>query len=152
MSRSWKSRVGVLALTATMGIGIVGIASPAGAAGNSANAKACQNNGWKTLVRADQTSFKNQGDCVSYAAQGGTPQSPKSASQLACESVGGTFASGTGNVFWTCNGWPAATGSQFDSTHAFLTPVCFAAGGTRFTSQIFGVGFPTTAHSTCDTF
>jgi len=73
MSRSWKSRVGVLALTATMGIGLVGIASPAGAAagGNSANAQACQNNGWKTLFRADGTAFKNTGDCVSYAAHGG---------------------------------------------------------------------------------
>jgi len=73
MSRSWKSRVGVLALTATMGIGLVGLASPAGAAtgGNSANAKTCQNNGWKTTLRADGTAFKNQGDCVSYAAQGG---------------------------------------------------------------------------------
>ena len=149
MHRKWKSRVGVLALTATMGIGLVGIASPAGAADANAAAKAsCKNNGWKTLVRADQTTFKNQGDCVSYAAQGGTPAPPKSASQLACESVGGTFAVGTGNLVWTCNGWPAADQSQFDSTHTFLTPVCFAAGGSTIVSQGDGF-FPTTAHSFC---
>src|SRR6188508_2797116 len=104
--------------------------SKAGAADANAAAKAsCKNDGWKTLVRADQTKFKNQGDCVSYASQGGTPQSPKSASQLACESVGGTFAAGTGNVVWTCNGWPEADVSQFSSTHDLLAPVCFAAGG-----------------------
>ena len=27
--------------------------------------------GWQGLVRQDGTGFKNQGDCVSYAAQGG---------------------------------------------------------------------------------
>src|SRR6478735_8942914 len=139
MHRKWRSRVGVLALTATMGIGLVGMASPAGAADANAAAKAsCKNNGWKTLVRADQTPFKNQGDCVSYAAQGGTPAPPKSASQLACESVGGTFASGTGNLVWTCNGWPAADFSQFNTTDRFLSPFCFAGEGTQFISQTAG--------------
>jgi hypothetical protein len=28
------------------------------------------NNGWKTLVRANGTSFKNQGDCVQYTNTG----------------------------------------------------------------------------------
>jgi len=71
MHRKWKSRVGVLALTATMGIGLVGLASPAGAADANAAAKAsCRNDGWKAVLRTDGTAFKNQGDCVSYAAQG----------------------------------------------------------------------------------
>jgi hypothetical protein len=39
--------------------------------GNSDNAKACQQSGWQNLVRQDGTGFKNAGDCVSYAAQGG---------------------------------------------------------------------------------
>ena len=30
----------------------------------------CMNNGWKTLVRANGTSFKNQGDCVQYTNTG----------------------------------------------------------------------------------
>jgi hypothetical protein len=39
--------------------------------GNSDAAKACQKGGWQDLVREDGTEFKNTGDCVSYAAQGG---------------------------------------------------------------------------------
>jgi hypothetical protein len=30
----------------------------------------CKNGGWKTMKRADGTSFKNQGDCVSYTRNG----------------------------------------------------------------------------------
>ena len=39
--------------------------------GNSDNAKACQKNGWQTLVRQNGTGFNNQDECVSYGAQGG---------------------------------------------------------------------------------
>ena len=51
----------------------VGIAVPVAIAGggNSDAAKACQKDGWQGLVRQDGTGFKNTGDCVSYAAQGG---------------------------------------------------------------------------------
>jgi len=31
---------------------------------------ACQNDGWRTVTRADGSSFKNQGDCVSYVQNG----------------------------------------------------------------------------------
>ena len=31
---------------------------------------ACKNDGWKTVKRADGSSFKNQGDCVSYTQNG----------------------------------------------------------------------------------
>lgn len=50
----------------------------AGGGGNSANVKACQNNGWQQLTRSDGTTFTSQGPCVSYAANGGvlTPKSP----------------------------------------------------------------------------
>jgi hypothetical protein len=40
--------------------------------GNSDAANACKQGGWQNLVRQDGTGFKNQGDCVSYAVQGGT--------------------------------------------------------------------------------
>jgi hypothetical protein len=49
----------------------VGIGTAAAGGGNSDAAKACQNGGWQNLVRQDGTGFSNQGDCVSYAAQGG---------------------------------------------------------------------------------
>jgi hypothetical protein len=39
--------------------------------GNSSAAKACQNGGYAGLVTADGRSFKNEGDCVSFAARGG---------------------------------------------------------------------------------
>jgi len=35
-----------------------------------ANAEACKKNGWQTVQRADGSTFKNQGDCVSYTSNG----------------------------------------------------------------------------------
>lgn len=37
---------------------------------SSSNKDACKNGGWQNLVRADQTSFKNQGDCIQYVNTG----------------------------------------------------------------------------------
>jgi hypothetical protein len=54
----------------------VGVAPAAGRGGNSQNAKKCQKGGYKNWVRADQTPFKNVGQCVSYAAKGGTLTAP----------------------------------------------------------------------------
>ncbi len=34
------------------------------------NKNACKNGGWQTFTRADGSTFKNQGDCVSYGANG----------------------------------------------------------------------------------
>jgi hypothetical protein len=34
------------------------------------NKEECKNNGWKTLTRADGSSFKNQGDCIQYVNTG----------------------------------------------------------------------------------
>jgi len=38
-----------------------------------ANADACKNGGWQSLSRPDGSSFKNQGDCVSYSNNGRGP-------------------------------------------------------------------------------
>jgi hypothetical protein len=48
----------------------VGVATAGG--GNSANAQLCQKGGWQSLHTSTGGAFKNQGDCVSYAAKGGT--------------------------------------------------------------------------------
>ena len=40
--------------------------------GNSPAAHACQDGGFVNLVRSDGSTFANVGDCVSYAARGGT--------------------------------------------------------------------------------
>jgi hypothetical protein len=34
------------------------------------NKDQCKNDGWKTRVRSDGTTFKNQGDCIQYANTG----------------------------------------------------------------------------------
>ena len=49
----------------------VGAGSATADGGNSDAAKACQKAGWQSLMRQDGTGFKNEGDCVSYAAHGG---------------------------------------------------------------------------------
>src|SRR5262245_7698788 len=69
----------------------VGVATASAGGGSSASADACRHGGWQNLVGANAASFKNQGECISFVSQGGTP-SPKSASQLVCESYGGTFS------------------------------------------------------------
>jgi len=74
--KTWKSRTAVLAVAATMAVPALAIAGPARAAGNNDNAQACQQGGWQYWLRADQTPFSNQGDCVSYAAHGGTLTAP----------------------------------------------------------------------------
>lgn len=70
MLKSFKARAAagfVVVLSAGMLLG----ASPASAASNADNAKLCQKGGWETVQTATGDSFKNQGDCVSYTAQGG---------------------------------------------------------------------------------
>jgi len=94
--------------------------------GNSNAARLCRHAGWKHWVRADQTPFKNGGACVSYAAHGGILMEPKSAAQRLCESLGGVFAPGSGNVLWHCTyTW---TSAAYDA----LVNRCFADGGNAF--------------------
>ena len=57
MVRALKPLVTVAVTAVLAGISVVGVTTPAGAAGNSANAKRCQRGGWQSLVRADQTRF-----------------------------------------------------------------------------------------------
>src|SRR5262245_28101281 len=58
-------------------------ASPASAA--KADAKdACKGNGWKSLQSGTGKTFKNQGDCVSYAAKGGSVFSPSLTIRTSC--------------------------------------------------------------------
>ncbi|MBK8022397.1 MAG: hypothetical protein IPK19_13470 [Chloroflexi bacterium] len=58
----------LLALLIAFGA-VSGVSAQGG--GNSDAAHQCQQGGWQTLVRSDGSGFRNQGDCVSYAAQGG---------------------------------------------------------------------------------
>jgi hypothetical protein len=68
-----RKYIGLVAGAAALVISLsVGIATATAGGGNSANAHACQQGGWQQLVRADQTPFNNQDECVSYGAHGGT--------------------------------------------------------------------------------
>jgi hypothetical protein len=70
----WVSRAGWvrLGLVGACGLLVLAALVPATAFGdNSTVAHLCQQNGWKTLVRADGTSFASQDACVSYGANGG---------------------------------------------------------------------------------
>ena len=49
---------------------------PGVASAKAGDTSVCKDGGWTGLVRADGTAFKNQGDCVSYIAKGGTLQPP----------------------------------------------------------------------------
>jgi hypothetical protein len=57
---------------ATSPDGIAPVASPVYAigGGNSLNAKACQKDGWKSLVTSTGTAFSSQEQCTSYGAKG----------------------------------------------------------------------------------
>jgi hypothetical protein len=74
---SVKSCAGVLAAGLMVGLVVVGVVSPAGAASNAANAKLCQKNGWQSLESSNGATFANQEGCVSYGAHGGQLFSPK---------------------------------------------------------------------------
>ena len=123
------SSAGAQATTTTAAQPAVG-AAPANNSGNSAAAHQCQHGGWKNLVRADQTKFKNAGACVSYAAHGGTPAAPKPQAQVLCESFAGVFAQGSGNTLWTCTYNIAGNTQRFVTLAAQCFADVRAEGGT----------------------
>ncbi|HEU5422973.1 MAG TPA: hypothetical protein VFU72_05490, partial [Nitrolancea sp.] len=61
-------------LAALLVLTLVGLGSSALAApsGNADAAHLCQDGGYASLQGSDGTTFSNAGECVSYAAQGGT--------------------------------------------------------------------------------
>ena len=74
-------------------------AVPAAAGGNSANAKRCQKGGYQDWVRADQTPFADEGECVSYAAQGGTLTEPAPPPPTTISSADASASEGDAVVF-----------------------------------------------------
>jgi hypothetical protein len=123
-------------LALTVGAATATAGNGHGNGGNSANAKKCQKGGWKNLYRSDGTPFKNQGACVSYAAQGGT-LTTKTQSQLDCEAAGGTFQAATFPTSWTCTGVPF---SAFPGPFAADCATDGFAGGAEWVNE--GIGPP----------
>jgi hypothetical protein len=72
----------------------------------------------------------------------------KSASQLLCESFGGTFGGPATEVLWTCNDYLATDRADFEAKHAAFAEVCDAEGGTATISGFVGA-LPTTIDTTC---
>jgi hypothetical protein len=136
-----RRTIGAVTVAVALSCGVVGVlAGPASAApgGNSANVKLCLKGGWQRLVRADQTPFVNERDCVSYAAQGGTvtePSPPGQTGQDVCESYGGTFSTDPASdlnpsgpwtsIVWTCNGVPVTN----ETVENDLSTACFDVDG-----------------------
>lgn len=125
-----------------VGVGIAAAANgvPGGGNGNTTAAQLCKNGGWQYLVRADQTPFLDQGECVSYASQGGIPglpDPPPTDAQTACTAIGGTFGvpgtdvTGTFQgypLIWTCNDWPYLLDASL-LVPADWRALCVADGG-----------------------
>jgi hypothetical protein len=138
----------VLAVALVLSVGVAG-ASAGG--GNSDAAKACQQGGWQHLYRTDGTGFKNEGDCVSYAARGGkltTTTTTSKQSQLDCQAFGGTFAPGTAPVLWTCNGWVNTGLADFAAKDTTLLSDCLADGGTAL--PLGTLNIPGAIDATCE--
>jgi hypothetical protein len=71
--RGLKLRLRLMLLVCAALALTVGVAIATAGSGNSANAKLCQKDGWKSQYRSeDGSSFTNESACVSYAANGGT--------------------------------------------------------------------------------
>jgi len=140
----------VLVLCAALALA-VGVATATAGGGNSDAAKACQKGGWMNLVRADGSSFKNEGDCVSYAAQGGALTTRYAQARSDCATYGGTFAQGTGTTAWTCTDWVAHDATEDIHGDATFFFDCFAdVGAFNITDVRTGpAGFPTTFTATC---
>ncbi len=104
-----------LAIGALLGALLPGIAT----ATQSDTVASCKDGGWQQLVRAeDGSTFKNQGACVSYAAQGGTPVAPTPFKAI-CDRYGGAYredSPASGIVRFVCEG-PHFTDGDF---HLFI--------------------------------
>ena len=127
MDRAGTRTKGVLfAVVLTVSVLTAGAgAAQAAGGGNSANAKLCQQGGWQSLVTQTGQGFANAGECVSYAAQGGTlsPKlTPLQRWEAICTGAGGTVGITTGQ--WVCDG-----AFFVQATADALAGPCAEAGG-----------------------
>ncbi|HEV8461370.1 MAG TPA: hypothetical protein VGQ38_11740 [Gaiellaceae bacterium] len=101
----------------------VAVATATAGGGNSGNAMLCQKDGWKNLYKADGTAFTNAGNCVSYAANGGTIS--------------------TSQTFTTCNGVTctysdAASDTSLTAPQGALQSVTFGPPNQSYTCGTAG--------------
>ena len=126
MTRTTATRALALLLATVLPGAVVASAAaqPSGPGpGNAANAKLCQKDGWRSLVTSDGAAFANTGQCVSYAARGGTlvpkaAATPRERFRDLCLAAGGTFSEGP--TFWRCDSSSGLT----EATFAALSAPC----------------------------
>ena len=119
----------LLALVAIVVLAVSLVPADASAASQK---DACKGGGYRTLVRSDSASFKNQGECVSYAVQGGTLFRALDASSVyaALRGFGGplgppdangdrTGSTGDGGFITGAFALPGACVPQFPNTDCF---------------------------------
>ena len=74
-----------------LAVALATVMMPGAAVAKDAGKSDCKSGGWQGLVRSEDGSpFADQGSCVSYVAEGGTPVPPDPL-RAACDAVGGTF-------------------------------------------------------------
>lgn len=117
---------------------LVPSAAQAAKAGNSQNTKACQKDGWRTLMTSTGASFASQGKCTSYAARGGTLTPKPDVSQL-WQKWGTTCVSNAGNLFYGGDAggwyfvcywqWPVGTTDPSPNDVTTFASICKPTGG-----------------------
>jgi hypothetical protein len=93
--------------------------------GSGDDTDACKNGGFANYTRVDGSTFKNQGDCVSYVAQGGQllpkVSAPPVIASFTFDGVEGCGPNGALNLLFTAT-FSGGTGSITDPSGA-VTPV-----------------------------
>lgn len=146
MKRLIAGRRSQVALTAALALLMVGGLSSAAQATNapsSSDPEQCKNGGWQNLTTSTGAPFANQGDCVSYAAQGGVlyPTPSLSLTFSACE----VAEEGPGGRILNCTGEFVGSGLKPGEAVVYCSPGVFECGpiGTVAQDGTFNLGpFP----------
>jgi hypothetical protein len=137
---SW-TRLLLALCVAGVGLALVGPGGrvpPAGAAGNADAAHACQQGGYASLYgvnsSAQTITFKNEGDCVGYAAHGGQFTTPLPTCTITATTGCLTFIGITlSSILGTGNNITLTGATTFDDTcldcFPMATPNALATGG-----------------------
>jgi hypothetical protein len=133
----WHRRTtggGVMGGTAVVAFAVLSAVVPASALAHRGSAgrdpaRLCQRGGWRTLQTSAGRSFRNQGQCVRYAAHGGSlgsapPGDDEALWQMVCQDGGGSFTASPG--LWDCS---APFPGLSEKVYEFLSGTCSAAGG-----------------------
>ena len=125
----------VLAMGALLGALLPGIAT----ATQSDTVASCKDGGWEQLVREDGSTFKNQGACVSYAAQGGTPVAPDPLRTI-CEALpAGEYTRTSDGVYDVVSACDTNDLGLRDSFYNYQwLPACRAQPAASYTASLAG--------------